>query len=190
MKKQLIIIGIVLVIIFLGISGCIEDNKEENTVDESLNNLVLTLGDLQGDYDKFDEEYVTDPYTVQTGLLLEGWKVLEKYEVRFSKNESNFILQTLARLESKEKCIEFIDKIESLNMSYTFSKEAMDIIGEGSFIGKNITTIFDNEVALYFLCYRIEDVIVVFLSSDILKEDIINYAIIVENNINNVIANE
>ena len=83
-----------------------------------------------------------------------------------------------------------MDKIESLNMSYTFSKETMDIIGEGSFIGKNITTIFDKEVALYFLCYRIEDVIVVFLSSDILKEDIINYAIIVENNINNVITNE
>ena len=79
MKKELMIIGIVFVIIFLGISGCIEDNKEENKVKEPLNNLVLNLGDLKEDYNKFDEEYVTDPYTVPSGLLLKGWIVLEKY---------------------------------------------------------------------------------------------------------------
>ena len=99
------------------------------------------------------------------------------------------MLQTLARLESKEKCKEFINNIESMNMSYNFSKEEMDIIGEGSFIGKNITTIFDNKVELYFLCFRMKDVIVVLLSSDISKEDIINYAGIVETNINTVITN-
>jgi hypothetical protein len=192
MKKQLII-GIILCSFLLGIIGCIEetdDEEDEKKVDSPLNILILTLNDLNGDYEKFDEEYVTEPYIVPRGLLLEGWNVLEKYEVRFSKNETNFIIQTLARLESKEKCEEFIDKVESQNMSYTFQKGEIELIGDESYIGKNITTMFDKEVALYLLCFRIEDVIVVFLSSEILMDDLVDYAKIVENNINNVIENE
>lgn len=189
MKKQLII-GIVLVSIFIGISGCIEETEKEITVKAQLNSLILTLEDLQGEYKKFDEEYVAEPYIVPEGLLLESWNVLEKYEVRFSKNETEFILQTLARLESKEKCKEFINKVESQNMSYTFSEGEMEVIGDESYLGKNITTMFDQEVALYFLSFRIEDVIVVFLSSKISMGDLIDYAKIVENNINAVLENE
>jgi len=189
MKKQLII-GIIIVSIFIVTCGCIEETKEEITVKAQLNNLALTLDDLQENYTKFDEEYKTEPYIVPEGLLLEGWNVLEKYEVRFSKNETEFILQTIARLESKEKCKEFIDKVESQNFSYTFQEGEMEVIGDESYLGKNVTTIFDQKVALYFICFRIEDVIVVFLSSKISMEIIIDYAKIVENNINSVLESE
>lgn len=186
MKKKLMLVGIILIVMIVVLGGCVNEFTETKTIDAPLNTLTLTLDELSGDYKETNENHITEPYIVEEGLFFEGWRVLEKYEILFTHNESNFIMQTLAKLESKEKCEEFIDNIRNSNLGYDFSELSMETIGEGSYLGKNTTTIFENEVTLYLICFRIEDITVVLLSSDLQKDTLLGYANIIENNINEV----
>lgn len=186
MKKKLILAGVILIMIIAVLGGCVNEIKETKTIDVPLNTLTLTLDELSEDYKEANEQYITEPYIVEEGFFFEGWLVLEKYEMLFTHNESNFIMQTLSKLESKEKCEEFIDNIRNSNLGYDFSELSMETIGEGSYLGKNTTTIFENNVTLYLICFRIEDITVVLLSSSIQKDSLREYASIIEKNINEV----
>lgn len=184
MLKKSITLVVVIVILCMGISGCLEETENRFTVNASLKDLKLTLDDLEGDYQKFDEKHITKPYTPLEGMTFGGWKILEKYEVRFTENESNFIMQTLGRLKSKQKCEQFIKKIKNANLTYNFTEVTAEKIGEGSYLGKNTTTISDYKVTMYLLAFMIKDVVVVLLTSDLPMENIISYAHVIEKNIN------
>jgi hypothetical protein len=116
--------------------------------------------------------------------LFAGWKILEKYHVRFSKNDSCFIVIDIGRLESEDKCKEFLSIIKNKTSygleKYNFIEIESETIGEESFIGENKTTISGVKVTLYFIVFRIKNIVVAFLSSDHTKEDSIIYAKIIE----------
>lgn len=147
--------------------------------------VSLTLDDLNDKgYKEFDKNYTTKPYIAPNYTLFAGWKILEKYHVRFSKNDSCFILIDIGKLENEEKCKEFLSIIKNTtSYGYEFTQIESETIGEESFIGENKTAISGFKVTLYFIVFRIENVVVAFLSSDHTKEVSISYAKIIEHNI-------
>lgn len=192
MTKQLVIIGIIVVVVSSSLSGCFQDPKEAKTVDAPLNTLALTLDDLAREYQIFEEDYITEPYIAEEDLLFGGWKILEKYKITFLENETSFIQHLLAKFESKEKSIEFVNNIRTNvdELGYNFTELSMDAIGNESYLGVNTTTISEKEVSIYFLCFGIEDVAVVLQGSGLSTDVIVEYAKTVENNINAVLLSQ
>lgn len=192
MTKQLVIIGIIVIVASSALSGCFQDPEEAKTVDAPLNTLALTLDDLARDYQIIEEDYITEPYIAEEDLLFGGWKILEKYKITFLENETSFIQHLLAKLESKEKSIEFVNNIRTNvdELGYNFTELSMDPIGNESYLGVNTTTISEKEVSIYFLCFGIEDVAVVLQGSGLSTDAIVEYAKIVENNINAVLISQ
>lgn len=192
MTKQLVIIGIIVIVASSVLSGCFQDPKEPKTVDAPLNTLALTLDDLVKDYQIIEEDYITEPYIAEEDLLFGGWKILEKYKITFLENETSFVQHLLAKLESKEKSIEFVNNIRTNvdELGYNFTELSMDPIGNESYLGVNTTTISEKEVSIYFLCFGIEDVAVVLQGSGLSTDAIVEYAKIVENNINAVLISQ
>ncbi len=152
-----------------------------------LDQVSLTLDDLKDEgYKEFEEEYRTEPYIAPNNTVFAGWNILEKYHIRFSKNysDSKFILIDIGRLESKEKCKEFLSIVRNTTFySYDFIEIESETIGEESYIGENKTTIMGSKVTLYFIVFRMNNVIVAFISSDFTKEDAIGYTKIIETNL-------
>jgi hypothetical protein len=177
-KKKLIIPIISLIVIFLLIT--IFFALQPIPLDQ----VSLILDDLkEEDFKKFEEEYITEPYIAPNNTVFAGWNILEKYHVRFSKNysDSRFILIDIGRLESKDKSEEFLSIIRNTSFySYDFIEIESETIGEESYIGENKTTIIGSKVTLYFIVFRVNDVIVAFISSDFPKDDAIGYVKIIE----------
>ena len=156
-----------------------------------LDKVSLTIKDIGEDYEEFDKEYITEPYIAPDGTLFAGWKILEKYHVRFSKinetgvtNDSCFIVIDIGRLESENKCKEFIAKIKNTTFyGFDFTELKSETIGEESYIGENIKT--DSEVNNYFIVFRIENIIVAMVTSGQTLETSIDYAKIMEHKILN-----
>ena len=152
----------------------------------SLDKVSLTIEDLEGDYEKSDEEYITEPYIAQSGKLFEGQKILESYKVRFTKinetgvtNDSCFIVIEIGKLENKYK--EAISTIKNTNFEdYDFTEIESETIGEESYIGEDNATIFELEVTLYFIVFRIRNIIVAMVSSGHALETSIEYAKIMD----------
>jgi len=192
MTKQLVIIGIIVIVAASALSGCFQDPKETKTIDAPLNTLALTLDGLVKDYQIIEEDYITEPYIAEEDLLFGGWKILEKYKITFLENETSFIQHLLAKLESKEKAMEFVNNIRTNvdELGYNFTELSMDPIGNESYLGVNTTTISEKEVTIYFLCFGIEDVAVVLQGSGLSTDAIVEYAKIVENNINAVLISQ
>ena len=107
--EKIVIIAVVLSVISVGfLSGCNEKSSvsEENEieyVDAALNTLGLELDDLLGDFEVGQEDYVTEPYYIESGFF-EGTRVLERYNVTFIESDYSIVEQFLVRYESKEKC--------------------------------------------------------------------------------------
>jgi hypothetical protein len=149
-----------------------------------LDQVSLTLDDLkEKDFKKFEEEHIIEPYIAPNNTVFAGWNILEKYHIRLSKNysDSRFILLDIGRLESEEKCKEFLSIIRNYTFySYDFIEIGSETIGKESYIGENKTTIMESKVTLYFIVFRVDNVIVAFLSSDFTEDDAIDYAKIIE----------
>jgi len=176
-KKKLIIpiISLLVIILLITIFFVIQPTP--------LNQVSITLDDLKDEgYKKFEEEYISEPYIAPNNTVFAGWNILEKYHVRFSKNysDSHFILIDIGRLESEDKCKEFLSIIRNTSFySYDFIEIESETIGEESYIGENKTTIMGSKVTLYFIVFRVDDVIVAFISSDFTKDDAIGYVKII-----------
>jgi len=157
-----------------------------------LDKVSLTIEDLGVDYKEFDKEHITEPYIASDDTLFAGRKILEKYRVSFSKinengetNDSCFITIEIAKLEKNYE--EAISTIKDTNFIYDYTELDNETIGEESYIGKSITTITINSepknVTLYFIVFRIGNIIVAMVSSEHTLEASINYAEIMENKI-------
>jgi hypothetical protein len=191
MIKKISIIVLVITLNLVMLNGCIEQSDKNSNNDISLDKLRLNLDDLyEGGYNEFGEIHETSPYIAQNGTIFEGWLIQEKYELGFRINLSSFILQTLGRLTSEEKADEFINNIKTVNLSnnYNFTEVISETIGEKSYLCKNITYIDDNKIQLYFLSFKIKNIVVALIGSYISKDVIIDYAKIIEKNINDNIS--
>ena len=159
-----------------------------------LDKVCLTLEDLGDDYKEFDKEHITEPYIASDDTLFAGWKILEKYHVRFSKinengetNESCFITIEIAKLDKNYE--EVISTIKNTTFIYDYTELDNVTIGEESYIGESVTTItIDFEpknVTLYFIVFRVGNIIVAMVCSEHTLEASIGYAEIMESNILN-----
>ena len=154
-----------------------------------LDKVCLTIKDIGQGYEEFDKEHITEPYIAPDDTLFAGWKILEKYHVRFSKinetgetNDSCFIVIDIGRLESQNKCKEFIARIKNTTFfGFDFTELESESIGEESYIGENIKT--DSEVRNYFVVFRLGNIIVAMVSSGHTLESSIDYAKIMEGKI-------
>lgn len=183
-KKFIVVVICILLIAVLWISFYKEEEKNK---DISLKDVRLKLEDLNDeDYEKFDEEHITESYIAPAGTIFSGWKILEKYELRFSKNESSFILQQLGKLSSEQKTEEMISGIKNEDLPYNFVEIDSEKIGEETYMGTTTSDLFDEEdITLYFIVFRINNIIVALMGSWVSKDTLINYAHIIENNIEN-----
>ena len=155
----------------------------------SLDKVSLTLEDLGVGYEESDKEHITNPYVASSGKLFEGQKILESYKVRFTKinetgikNDSCFIALEIGKLEDRYK--EAISTIKNTTfLGYDFTEVESEKIGKESYIGEDNATIFGVEVTIYFIVFRIGNIIVAMVSSGHTLERSIDYARIMEDNI-------
>ena len=181
-KKNIMILSTIL-ILFSIFSGCItSDNSNTDMID--LKQISLKIDELNNTgYESFDEIHVTEAYVAAEGTLFEGWDILEKYNIRYNEDDAIFIIQTIGKLLNSEKSDEFINHLKNANLSYDFTEINMDKIGQKSYLGMNETVLFEENSTLYLVAYKIENIVVILLGSNIPKETVINYAKIVEENI-------
>lgn len=168
-------------------TGCVEETDDENINDSiSLDQIRLTLEDLNDeDYQEYGEVHVTEPYIAPLGTIFQGWEILEKYEIRYSKDASVFVIQSLAKLSSEQKADEFVDTIKTKDLSYNFTditSTSYDI-GEKFYLGINYTILLEEDSTLYMLVFKIKNIVVTLFSSNISEDDVINYGQTIEGNI-------
>ena len=183
MIKKTLTMSIVVFLNLVLLSGCIEqsNNNSDNMI--TLDKLCLKLDDLYEEgYIKLNEIHKTSPYNASEGVF-KGWLILEKYELLFQKNQSSFIIQDLGRLSSEEKAVEFIDILETADLPYNYTEVISETIGDKSYLGENITNISGLKVQVYFLAFKIKNIVVALAGSFLTKDTIIDYAKIIENNI-------
>lgn len=189
--KKSVCFGIVL--LFLFSIGCFEKDSEDSSqnVSFSVKEFSFNLDDLnKSGFEKKGEEHKKEPYEPDEGMVFEGWKILEKYKVRFQKNSSHFIIQLLGKIPSNKKQEQFTEKIRNADMGgFTFEEINMKPIGDESYLGVNNSAfIYGRNVTIYLMAFRIENVIVALFTADFPKKDIIKCAHIIEGNINDVIS--
>jgi hypothetical protein len=159
-----------------------------------LDKVSLAIEDLGDDYKEFDKNHITTPYIASSEYLFEGKKILESYKVRFNKinengetNDSCFITIEIAKLEKNYE--EAISTIKNTTFIYDYTELYNVTIGEESYVGESITTItIDSEprnVTLYFIVFRIGNIIVAMVTSEHTLDASINYATTMETNILN-----
>ncbi|HID25873.1 MAG TPA: hypothetical protein EYP23_05375 [Thermoplasmata archaeon] len=192
-KKTFVVSVAAVLLIATLLTGCFEQQtmeKQPQTTVMPLDTVALTLDDIPEGYEKQGEEHIQEPYTVEEGKLLAGWWMLEKYEVRFLKNDYQFILHAIARLPTVEKAHEAFNEIKTAELEYKFTEMQPPDIGGECYLGENTSIISNHEVTLYFLCFRTYDLIVVVLTSDSSDEDTVSYGRIVERNVENAVLKE
>jgi hypothetical protein len=183
LKKQLVLLGIVAILVTVGLSGCTKQTEEEKvTVKASLNILGLSLEDLDGDFEIVNTNYIEEPFLIESGLLKDS-RVLEKYNVTFLDSNAYRIDELITRYESEEKCKSALDKIKT-EISKKIPILYTNIIGDDSYFGKTTTTVNENEVSMYFIGFRIADVLVILLGTAPSDETFRGYVVTIENNIN------
>ena len=188
MIKKTIAILLVIFLNLVVLNGCIEQSDNNSNDEITLDKLRLNLDDLNEEgYTEFNEIHKTSPYNASDGVF-KGWLIMEKYELVFQKNLSSFVIQTLGRLSSEEKAVEFIDTLKTVNLSYNYTEILSETIGEKSYLGKNTTIISGNTVQIYLLAFKIENIIVALAGTYISEDIIIDYAKIIEKNINDNIS--
>ena len=184
MYKNILISGI-LIISLLSLSGCVEEDQQIHIKNVDLSTVALTLDQFNETFEEYDTDHITEPYIVQEGLVFSGWKILEKYESRFSTDDVTFIIQQIARHSSEENASRFIDELHARDIGYDFSKFNSDEIGNASYIAVSNTTILGSTQTLYLISFHIDSVAVVLVSSNITYENILDLARMIEDNLSN-----
>jgi len=181
MKIKLIITGIFFTLILANLSGCIEEKT--SGINVPLNTLALTSDDIGEECNVIDETHITEPYTVEEGLVLGGWYVLEKYEIWFSFGEYD-LAQTLVKLDTNEKASELIGVVR-INLSGQFPEIQIEPIGEDFYFGKNTSI---GNLTVYLLCFKIENVVAILFGTVPTDDTLINYANIIGSNLSEALT--
>jgi hypothetical protein len=179
MMKKIHVIAILIIFYLTIISGCIDENDSIELI--NLTKFKLTENDFEDEFKKGDEEYITQPYNVTEGNLFEGLKVYRKYEVLFLKNDTTFIIQQIAQLQSEDICKTLIDTLRAKNSiagiteDWNFSDLEMQIIGDDSILKQNISNINNKAVTIYLSAFRIDNIVNIILTASLPKNNIIEY---------------
>jgi len=213
MKKEIFVISLIVVIVFVvfyGLSGPSNNDKKPDdndqttmitTVNVPLNMIALTLDDVYGNYNKTAEKHMTEPYTAEnaTGNGL-SWNIIEHYQSAFSENNdniasaqndpTNMITQSITKLESKEKA-EYYVNLKKLQLieKKGYTNLSMETIGCKSFYLTTKVTYDEDEYDYYLLVFSIGDVVVTIGGLASGQSTYVDYAKIIESNVINAVEN-
>ena len=188
MDKRL---SFVVVLMLISISvGCTEQQQSKDT--DYLDDIALTVDDLDGYYELVDENYITEPYSSDNSKLFSGWNVSQKYSALFFKNDTNFIQHEIVKLPSNEKTVEFQNMlINNVNdLGYDFTKIDIEDIGNITLLFQADTQINNIDTIIYLLTFNYQDIVVIIQTANIHKDTISEYGSIVYNNILKVREND
>ncbi|MCK5458871.1 MAG: hypothetical protein KAI20_03195, partial [Thermoplasmatales archaeon] len=127
MNKRLLIIGITLLLITTGLSGCIDEKPTEKLITTPLNTLALTLGDLPEGY--IEQIKGNEDYNISDRPIIYGIMVLGDYLVRFTPEtiENKTVLPMIAlylyKFSSSEDAhvvLNNMSEMESASLAKTF----------------------------------------------------------------------
>ncbi|MCJ7570673.1 MAG: hypothetical protein MUO82_02185 [Candidatus Thermoplasmatota archaeon] len=165
-----------------------------------LNTVALTLDDIDGNYTLVDEKHMTEPgeFTNTTG---DGriWKYTEHYQSMFMQNATstgpisandpkNKIIQSITRLESKEKAELFFDLWTNKQLDEGHLNIPIEKIGDkSSYLSFKTPYTKEIEIDTYQLCFTIEDIVVTIYGGGLTVNQsmFIDFAKIIESNILN-----
>lgn len=187
MKKRLGVFAVIILIMSLH-TGCVEHQKDDS-LDLSL--FGLETDDVPTDFQKLNEQHITEPYTVSEGKLFEGLQIDQKYEVYYIKNVSVFLIQQIAFLNSEEDISIFMDMLSSntsipgLQDDWSFSEISIPRFGDESVLLKNQTEIDGNSTTIFLLAFHVDEVVNIFVSASVEKEILLQYAELTEQRIKN-----
>ncbi len=206
MKKGTILIVLVIIIvigalyIILNTSNNNNNNHNNNNSTFILNTVALTLDDIGEDYQLIDENYWKDRnFTNATGNGI-TWKQIEHYQSSFiEKNNTtgpispydkkNVTLQTITKLESKEKADLFVDLWIDGRQKKGYLNIPIEPIGYKSAYFFDIESSRSYDIDRYMLCFSIDDIVVVVFNDgvNLTQSRAIEFAKIIENNILNLL---
>lgn len=204
MKKEIVVIVTLIIIIFgviyiiLNSSDSDDNNNNTNNVTLHLNTVSLTLDDMGENYILIDEKHWLEPgeFTNSTGNGL-IWNYIEHYQSQFIENISNGVisasdpkkkvLQTITKLESKEKADLYVDLWTGGRQKKGYVNIPIDPIGNKSAYFYDNVSYRDYKIDKYLICFSFEDIVVVVYSDglNLNQSTYLNYARIIENNILN-----
>jgi hypothetical protein len=203
MKKEIIVI-VTLIIIIFGATFIIlnysdsdnNNNNNTNNVTLYLNSVALTLDDIDENYILIDEKHWLEPgeFTNSTGNGL-IWNYIEHYQSQFIENNSkgvisasdpvNKLLQTITKLESKEKADLYVDLWIDGRQKKGYLNLPIEPIGNKSAYFYDNVSYRDYNIDRYLICFSFEDIVVVIYSDglNLNQSKYLDYAKIIENNI-------
>ena len=183
-KSLILLFSIFSIILFLiPLQGCIDQNNSNHSdptlVTVSLKTLVLKLDELPENVIILDEFYndteTNEPWPNVTAICT------EKFTVDYHINDTNlsyFLLLELRKIESTKATEESFNAQESILLDTPIEIIPVEKIGDEAILGK-IETMYH----LIFRKYNVITVITSAVDSGLEEEDIIDYAKIIENNI-------
>lgn len=120
MKKQLIIVGIIILLITVGLSGCNEQSEQQKSTIEP-SDMALSSSGLLSDYIIIERMERVKSDINEVGLSL-GW--IKGYYIRFERTEENINDTTIFEQYISIYPIENISKV--LNTGARISNETID----------------------------------------------------------------
>jgi hypothetical protein len=145
-------------------------------VDANLNTLGLISQDIPSGYQKGVEDYITEPYTETIGAL-EGYKILEKYEVIYTEDNTSSIILYLSRFKSPEKCRSAMEAV--IETMPPFTELKTENFGDESYIYE-VTGV----MTLHLIIFIIADVMIHINTVNFTRSSLFEYTHIIEGNIN------
>jgi hypothetical protein len=189
--KKIVILSIILVVVNVGFfSGCNEKSPDGGEKEYTfLSKLGFKVDDLSGNFEKTQENNITEPYTDNVnGSPLIGEYILEKYDATFKESNSSAIQETLMRFQSNDIAKNSMEKMQSF-FEVDFPKQPIETIGEKSYLGKTIKTHSGTgvNISLYVLVFSKKDIVIILNGYGPSQDTFISYGKIIESNIMNVI---
>lgn len=209
MKKGIILIVLAIIIVigafYIILNSPSNNNNNHNNNHNNnnstfiLNTVALTQNDIGEDYQLIDENYWKDRnFTNATGNGI-TWKQIEHYQSSFIGNNTNgpitpydkknVTLQTITKLESKEKAELFVDLWIDGRQKKGYLNIPIEPIGDKSAYFYDIESSRDYDLDRYMICFSIDDIVVVVFNDgvNLNQSRTVDLAKIIENNILNLL---
>ena len=162
-----------------------KERKITAGINASLNDLSISISDLNDTYTPQGEEYISDPYVVPSGELLEGRTVVEKYLIGFVLQDK-VIIQQLGRLQSIADTEEYLNLIKPFYSSMGYNLLSTEKYGDESY-----AAVFEEEDEVnYVISFRIKDLVIAIETVNEPLDLITDLASILEEKILKSISND
>ena len=164
----MILILIIFIIIFLAISGCVDETQTSKVYDKGLENIIPKSSDFGEGWIKYGKtKHVKEPFIFDNKYdPLYEKRVLELYQDNFtmSGNKILNIQIILARLESPDIALETVNEAISL-LSVNFEEIKNVTIGDYSYFGKNEIEIQGISISVYITLFKVADIYIAIVGT-------------------------